>query len=124
MKFEILESLGGHLHGHIFFLNVETGLLFTGDCLINFDSFTKEREDFSTLAKNLMTTVNVDSEKARQERKALLEIGSEIDAQAWARGQRLLVCGGHGAVSTIEAEGLRVYGPVKRYSEADRFPVK
>jgi glyoxylase-like metal-dependent hydrolase (beta-lactamase superfamily II) len=124
MNFKVLESLGGHLHGHVFFLNEEAGVMLTGDCLINFDSFTKEREDFATLAKNLMTTVNVDSERARMERKALLQIGSEIDAKAWTKGQRLLVCGGHGAISTIETEGLRVYGEVKRYDVVDHFSVK
>lgn len=124
MQFEVLESLGGHLHGHVFFICTEAGLMFTGDCLIDFDSLSKEREDFSTLAKNLMTSVNVDSERARQERKALLEIGSELDAQMWARGQRLLVCGGHGTISTIETEGLRTFGDVKRYDVADHYSVK
>jgi glyoxylase-like metal-dependent hydrolase (beta-lactamase superfamily II) len=124
MRFEVLESLGGHLHGHVFFLCSEAGLLFTGDCLINFDSLTKEREDFATLAKNLMTTVNVDSERARKERKALLEIAGELDAQLWAKGQRLLVCGGHGTISTVETEGLRTFGETKRYDVADHFSVK
>jgi glyoxylase-like metal-dependent hydrolase (beta-lactamase superfamily II) len=124
LRFEVLESLGGHLHGHVFYLCVEAGLLFTGDCLINFDSLTPEMEEFATLAKNLMTTVNVDSERARKERKALLEIGSDLDAQARARGQRLLVCCGHGAVSTLEKDGLQVFGEVKRYDVADHYAVK
>jgi hypothetical protein len=85
---------------------------------------SKEREDFASLAKNLMTTVNVDSERARQERKALLQIGGELDAQLWTNGQRLLVCGGHGTISTIETEGLRTFGEVKRYDVADHFSVK
>ena len=42
LSFEVLESLGGHLHGHIFFLSVGARLMFTGDCLINFDSLTKD----------------------------------------------------------------------------------
>jgi len=124
LKFEVLESLGGHLHGHVFFLCPEAGLMFTGDCLINFGSLTPEMEEFATLAKNLMTTVNVDSERARKERKALLEIGKELDAQAKARGQRLLVCSGHGAVSTIEEGGLQVFGETKRYDVADHYSVK
>ena len=98
--------------------------MFTGDCLINFGSLTPEMEEFATLAKNLMTTVNVDSERARKERKALLEIGKELDAQAKARGQRLLVCSGHGAVSTIEEGGLQVFGETKRYDVADHYSVK
>jgi glyoxylase-like metal-dependent hydrolase (beta-lactamase superfamily II)/ACT domain-containing protein len=124
LRFEILESLGGHLHGHIFFLCPEAGLLFTGDCLMNFDSFTKEREDFSTLAKNLMTTVNVDSEKARLERKALLDIVAELDAGQKTKGGRLIICGGHGAVSTLESDGLKTFGEMKRYAVVDRYQSK
>jgi len=124
LRFEVLESLGGHLHGHVFYLCPEAGLLFTGDCLINFDSLTPEMEEFASLAKNLMTTVNVDSERARRERKALLEIGADLDAQAKARDGRLLVCCGHGAVSTIEKDGLRVFGEIKRYDVADHYAVK
>ena len=124
LRFQVLESLGGHLYGHLFFLCEEEGLLFTGDCLINFDSFTNEREEFSTLAKNLMTTVNVDSERARLERKALLELVAELDAELRPSGRRLLVCGGHGAVSTLEPDGLKVWGVTKHYSTAERFAPK
>jgi len=124
LRFQILESLGGHLHGHVFYLNEEAGLLFTGDCLINFDSFIPEMEEFATLAKNLMTTVNVDSERARLERRALLEIGNELDLRAKGEGRRLLVCCGHGTVSTIEKNGLQVYGEVKKYDVADHYAVK
>ncbi|MDW5563571.1 MAG: MBL fold metallo-hydrolase [Methanomassiliicoccus sp.] len=124
LKFEVLESLGGHLHGHVFYLCPEVGLVFTGDCLINFDSLTPEMEEFATLAKNLMTTVNVDSERARKERKALLEIGREFDDRAKEDGRRLLVCCGHGAVSTIEGNGLRVLGETKRYSVEEHYQAK
>ncbi len=60
--------------------------------MINFESLSEERSSFATLAKNLMTTVNVDSQRAKQERRALMEIASE-------RG--LLVCSGHGDVSRV-----------------------
>ncbi len=124
LRFEILESLGGHLHGHVFYLCEDEGLLFTGDCLINFDSLTPEMEDFATLAKNLMTTVNVDSEKAREERKDLMNIARELDPMLKARGSRLLVCGGHGAISTLEADGLHTFGEMRRYDVADHYQVK
>lgn len=115
MRFEVLESLGGHLHGHVFFLAPEAGLLFTGDCVINFASLTPEREQFATLAKNLMTSVNVDSDLARQERNALLGIAAELDASLRQDGRRLLICGGHGAVSVLENGKLTVAGEVERY---------
>lgn len=123
--FEVLESLGGHLHGHVFFLAPEAGLLLTGDCLINFASFTPEREQFSTLAKNLMTSVNVDSEMANRERRALMDIAAEIDAALRKEGRRLLICGGHGAVSTLEGKKLATYGAVERYrSDPTYYPSK
>jgi len=124
LRFQILESLGGHLHGHVFYLCEDEGLLFTGDCLINFDSLTQEMEDFATLAKNLMTTVNVDSERAREERKDLINIARELDPVLKARGSRLLVCGGHGAISTLEADGLHTFGEMRRYDVADHYQVK
>ena len=124
LRFEILESLGGHLHGHVFYLCIEEGLLFTGDCLINFDSLTPELEDFATLAKNLMTSVNVDSERARQERKALINIVKDLEPMRAEKGSRLLVCGGHGTISTLEDGGLRTFQEVKRYDVAEHYQVK
>jgi glyoxylase-like metal-dependent hydrolase (beta-lactamase superfamily II) len=123
LRFKVLESLGGHLHGHVFYLCEENGLLFTGDCLINFDSLTPDLEEFASLAKNLMTSVNVDSDRARQERRALLEIAGEIDARM-TEGSRLLVCGGHGAVSTLEGRELRTFGKVQRYDVAEHYQIK
>lgn len=125
LRFEVLESLGGHLHGHVIFLAPEAGLMFTGDCLINFTSFTPDRERFATLAKNLMTTVNVDSELANKERKALMEIAARVDEDLRKNGRRLLVCGGHGAVSRLEGTKLVPEGPVERYrGNPDHYPVK
>jgi glyoxylase-like metal-dependent hydrolase (beta-lactamase superfamily II) len=108
LDFEVLKGLDGHLCGQVFFFCPGHGLLFTGDGLINFDSLTEERKRFSTLAKVLMTSVNVDSVKAQREREALLAIASEIDD--------CLICGGHGAVSVVSGDKLRAYGDVERYS--------
>ncbi len=103
MEFEALESLGGHLHGQIFLLFPEQGFLFSADSLIGFDTLTPEREEFNILAKNLMTSVNVDSEKASQERKGLLALSMQIDAEMIPLGKRCVVCGGHGAISVLES---------------------
>jgi len=115
LKFEVLESLGGHLYGQVFFFCSEYGLLFTGDSLMNFKSFTPERKRFNTLAKILMTSVNVDSEIATREREALLEIAAETDAQLASQGRRCLICGGHGAISVLKEKELEVYGEVEHY---------
>ena len=124
LHFQVLESLGGHLHGHVFFLCQEEGLLFTGDCLMNFESLKGQREEYNTLAKNLMTTVNVDSEKASQERKALLLLIEEMNKELMARGKKCLICGGHGAVSFMMDGHMEVASPIIRYRPLDGPPTK
>jgi hypothetical protein len=90
-------------------------LLFAGDSVINFSSLTKERAEYSSLAAFLVTSVNVDSELAKKERKALLDLALETDANLGAAGRRCLVCGGHGAVSVLEGGRLTAHGTIKRY---------
>jgi glyoxylase-like metal-dependent hydrolase (beta-lactamase superfamily II) len=116
LHFKVLSGLDGHVHGQVYYLCEAEGLLFTGDSLINFSSFTKEMEEFSTLAKILMTTVNVDSEAAKKERKGLLELGAILDSDLRKEGKRCLVCGGHGAISILEEGKLVSLGQVERYS--------
>ncbi len=118
LEFEVLESLGGHLYGQVFFFCPEAGLLFTGDSLLNLDSFTKERREFNRLAKILMTSVNVDSEIAAKEREALLKIAEETDQALRSRGKRCLICGGHGAISVLEDGHLKAYGPIEHFKPA------
>jgi glyoxylase-like metal-dependent hydrolase (beta-lactamase superfamily II) len=122
MEFEVLESLGGHLHGQIFLLFPEEGILFSADSLIGFDSLTPEREEFNILAKNLMTSVNVDSEKASQERKGLLALASQIDRELAPSGKRCIICGGHGAISVLESGKLKTHGKVDRYIRKTQEP--
>jgi len=116
LEFEVLESIGGHVHGQIFLLCREQGLFFMGDSLINFNSLTSDRKRFNSLAKVLMTSVNVDSEKARLERRALLDLAAEVDEDMSARGGRCLLCCGHGAVSILSGDGMETYGRVERYT--------
>ncbi|MGD0818402.1 MAG: MBL fold metallo-hydrolase [Methanomassiliicoccales archaeon] len=122
MEFEVLESLGGHLHGQIFLLFPAEGILFTADSLIGFDSLTPEREEFNILAKNLMTSVNVDSEKASQERKGLLALAAQIDVHLAPSGKRCIVCGGHGAISVLESGKMRTLGKVDKYHHKNLEP--
>ena len=118
LEFEVLESLGGHLYGQVFFLCPQYGLLFTGDSLINFGSLSEERRKFNILAKILMTSVNVDSEIAFKEREALLQIAKELDKKMALQDKRGLICGGHGAVSVLEKESLKTYGEIELYKES------
>ncbi|HNX47230.1 MAG TPA: MBL fold metallo-hydrolase [Methanomassiliicoccales archaeon] len=114
MRCEVLEGFGGHTTGQVFYFLPEELVLFTGDSLINFESLTEERRDFATLAKNLMTSVNVDSVKASKERKALLRL-MEMEESKRSDGRKCLVCGGHGAVSVLCEGKLVQHTPVRRY---------
>jgi glyoxylase-like metal-dependent hydrolase (beta-lactamase superfamily II)/ACT domain-containing protein len=115
LELEILEGLGGHTCGQVYLYSQKAGLLFAGDSVINFSSLTKERANYSSLAAFLVTSVNVDSDLAKKERKALLDLALETDANLVAEGRRCLVCGGHGAVSVLEGGRLTAHGTIEQY---------
>ena len=115
LEFTVLEGLGGHLYGQCYLACPEAGLLFTADSVINFASLTDERSRYNTYADFLMTTVNVDSAIARQERTALLGIARGIDDRLRPEGRRCLLACGHGAISVIGKKGLESIGGIERY---------
>jgi glyoxylase-like metal-dependent hydrolase (beta-lactamase superfamily II)/ACT domain-containing protein len=115
LEFEVLESLGGHMHGQVYFFCPAHGIIFTGDTLINFGSLDEDRKRYNSLADFLVTSVNVDSDCARRERKALLELIRNLDEELAPSGRRCLIACGHGAVSVLEDGRLEAIGPVERY---------
>lgn len=114
-RFEVLESLGGHIYGQVFLLAPDLGLLFTSDALMNFRSLTPDRQEYNSIADFLVTSVNVDSDLAKQERHALMALADEIDSDMKKMGARCLICGGHGAVSVPEDGKLVAYGDIRKY---------
>ena len=94
LTLKVYEGSGGHLSGEMVFVSDDPRVIFTGDIYINVKGLTKGREEFHSLAPYLMTSVNVNSERARNMRKAVTELinGSAKDC---------LLCGGHGAVETV-----------------------
>lgn len=121
LEFEVLESLGGHLNGQVFFLCPTEGLLFTSDAIINFESLTIHRKEYNLLAKNLMTTVNVDTKRARQERNALFKLAFDLDEELLKEGKKCLICGGHGAVSVFNGDKMEIKGEVDHYVSDGSF---
>lgn len=119
LELEVLEGLGGHTNGQIYLYSGSEGLLFTADAVINFSSLTQERAAYNSLADFLVTSVNVDSDLARKERKALLELAAQTDTALVPQQKRCRICGGHGAVSVLEKGKLAVYGEIIRYSVPD-----
>ena len=120
LEFEVLESLGGHMHGQVYLFCPGHGIVFTADTLINFGSLDEDRKRYNSLADFLVTSVNVDSDCARQERKALLEMIRDLDEELAPTGRRCLVACGHGAISVLKDGKLEAIGPVERYQAEKR----
>jgi len=115
LEFEALAGMGGHMHGEVFYLCPEEGLLFPEDAVINFKSLGPDRTEYNVLADYLMTSVNVDSRLAREERKALLSLISELDEKLAGRNSKCLICCGHGSISVMEDGKLVEYTGSERY---------
>ena len=111
--FTVLESHGGHQYGQLFLLNEEAGLFFTVDSCLNLKSISPERTKYNQLADLFMTSVNVDSDLARQERKDLMAIASDITAR---RDKPFYICCGHGAISVLENGKLASASQTTRYT--------
>jgi glyoxylase-like metal-dependent hydrolase (beta-lactamase superfamily II) len=118
LEFEALEGLGGHMHGEVFYFCPEEGLIFPEDAVINFKSLSSERTEYNVLADYLMTSVNVDSKLAREERNALLALISEIDEKLAKKGKKCIICCGHGSISVLED------GKLVEYTESERYTAK
>jgi len=91
---DVYEGSGGHLHGEMVFMSEEPRIMFTGDVYINTKGLTKGRDEFHSLAPYLMTSVNVNSERAKDMRRAVTELLNRSDKEC-------MVCGGHGSVEII-----------------------
>ncbi len=115
LEFEALQGLGGHMHGEVFYLCPEEGLVFPQDAVINFRSLSPERTEYNALADYLMTSVNVDSNLAREERNALISLILELDNKLLKKGKKCLVCSGHGSISVLEGGKLVEHSSSGRY---------
>lgn len=115
LRLHVLEGLGGHQFGQIYLFNEDKGLIFTADTVINFEHLTSDRAEYSSLAAFLVTSVNVDSEIARMERKSIFDIVSKTDEKLMETGKQCLVCGGHGPVSVLSDGKLVPFGEIKQY---------
>jgi glyoxylase-like metal-dependent hydrolase (beta-lactamase superfamily II)/ACT domain-containing protein len=115
LNFEALEGLGGHMHGEVFYFCPEEGLLFPEDALINFRSLSPDRTEYNVLADYLMTSVNVDSKLAKEERNTLLSLISSIDIELAEKGKKCLICCGHGSISVLENGKLVEFSRSEKY---------
>ncbi|HJJ47536.1 MAG TPA: MBL fold metallo-hydrolase [Methanocorpusculum sp.] len=113
LHFEVIESRGGHLAGQLFYYEPKFGLLFTSDAILNMASLSRPRLIFGAIPDYLITSVNINSRLATEERTDLFALAKELDAELKKSGRFIRLVCGHGAVSTFDAEGkLAVTDPV------------
>ncbi len=97
LGFDVLESLGGHTPGLVFFLNKEFGLLFTSDYLLNMKSLTVEDKEHLGIYRYLLTNPNRDSRIYKQETAALKEMMLALHKDLKKRkGGNATIFPGHG----------------------------
>ncbi|NYT07607.1 MAG: MBL fold metallo-hydrolase [Methanomicrobiales archaeon] len=113
--FEVLGGLGGHLHGQVYLYCREIGVLFPADTVINFRHLSPERAAYNTLAVILVTSVNVDSELAKQERRRLLDLARDSSGSYEGGREACLLCCGHGPVSVLSGTDLLPFGEIRHY---------
>ena len=106
LSFQILLSCGGHQHGLVYLLCREQGVLFTSDTILNLEYLSEERSAYNQFAVYFLTTVNVNPELVRRERKALLALAHRIDLERKEKNlPPLCICCGHGPLSYIDGAG-------------------
>lgn len=101
LTFEVWERKGGHLAGQVFYYEPTFGLLFTADCIFNPASLTLPRRIYGAIPDYLITSANINSQLASEERAELFAIAKELDTELRAEGKRLRLCCGHGAASVF-----------------------
>ncbi len=86
LKFDVLESHGGHTPGLVFYLNREYGLIFTSDFLLNVNSLTADDKEHLGIYRYLLTNPNRDSRVFREETAALTEMILDMDEDLKLKG--------------------------------------
>jgi len=112
---EIIEGYGGHQHGMIYLLCRELGLFFTSDTILNLKHLTPDRSEYNGFAVYLVRSVNVNPELVKNERKELMKVAMNLDAEMQKKGKRLIICCGHGPISLLTDGDLIPLGTVEHY---------
>lgn len=105
LVFEVIQSLGGHIAGNVFFLNMEYGLLFTADYLLNVASLTTKHREALSVYKYLLISPNVNSRLFREEMGLLGDIITSLNEELRGQGRQMIVFPGHGDYYRYEQNG-------------------
>ena len=96
LAFDVLESLGGHTPGLVFYLNREFGLLFTSDYLLNVKSLSAEDKEHLGIYRYLLTSPNSDNRIYKEETAALKDLSAALNDELSVRKREVLIFPGHG----------------------------
>ena len=88
-KLSLYSGNGGHANGEVVIVDEENKLVFSGDITVNVHGYIKEQAEFNSLAPYLMTSVNMNSKLATEERRFLISRFSPDE---------YTYCCGHGAI--------------------------
>lgn len=102
LEFEVLESLGGHIPGNVFFLNRKYGLIFTADYMLNIKSLSAENRDTLNVYKYLLISPNSNGPVFREEMAALQELMLGINTEVRKSGKSALIFPGHGEYYSLD----------------------
>jgi glyoxylase-like metal-dependent hydrolase (beta-lactamase superfamily II) len=102
LNFLVLESLGGHVAGQVFFLAPEQGLLFCGDYLIDVASLSERDKQTLSIPKYLMTSTNSDSRVFSREMHMLRDLMLTLHSQFSPLGKPVRIFSGHGGLYTTD----------------------
>ncbi len=99
--FDILEGEGGHMYGECIFVCHALNLIFTGDLLLDIKHFSDDLRRFNSIAPYLMTTVDIDSPKAKRMRGLVMDIMHDVSRES---GRPCMAIGGHGPVFLVREQ--------------------
>jgi glyoxylase-like metal-dependent hydrolase (beta-lactamase superfamily II)/uncharacterized protein with ACT and thioredoxin-like domain len=102
LEFLVLESHGGHIPGHVFFLNKDYGLIFTSDFLINVRSLSPEDRDVLGVYRYLLTSPNSDGDLYKRESEALSDLITGLNNALKQSGRQAIVFPGHGEYYNVD----------------------
>jgi len=102
LHFEVLESLGCHSPGNVFFLNRKYGLIFTADYMLNVKSLSAENRDTLNVYKYLLISPTSNGLVFREEMAALQGLMLKVNSEVRKSGRSALIFPGHGEYYSLE----------------------
>jgi glyoxylase-like metal-dependent hydrolase (beta-lactamase superfamily II) len=103
LRFEVLESRGGHVRGQVFLLERKAGLLFTSDYLLNTGSLSPDERSQLGIYRSMVINPNDDPALYRDECADLLSLATDVArGLPPAQGRRISILPGHGDRYTLD----------------------